>query len=161
MNIVWHSYPTVSALLVLSDSSRFPLARKAVDCFDAQNWPHRSLVLINSTGQPFRDGEIMVPRKDTEALRSLAVECAHGEWCVWWADDCWFSPDYIRAHMLVSAKERQTTVRTVTFYAVDSQRKAIGRMNTLTGFFRLCPQPREIHVLDGRELVLHFTREAS
>lgn len=159
MNIVWHNYPTVSALLVLCDSSRFPLARRAVECFAAQEWPHRNLVIVNSTGQSFMSGEICVPRKGTEALRKLAVECAHGEWCVWWSDECWFAPTYIHAHMLASSRERQTIVRTVTSYAVDSQRQALSRMEDLTGFFRLCQNPKEFHVIDGRELVLHFIRE--
>jgi len=103
-------------------------------------------------------GEIRVPRKNDAALRSLAVECAHGEWCVWWADDCWFAPTYIRAHMLASEKECQTSVRTVTGYAVDTQRQTTCRVEYLTGFFRL-GKPRQTRTIDGRELVLHFIRE--
>lgn len=104
-------------------------------------------------------GEIMVSRKKHAALRSLAVDCASGEWCVWLADDCWFAQTYIRAHMLAADKDCLTTVRNVTGYAVDTQRQTTCRVEYLTGFFRLGGKPKQTRAIDGRELVLHFIRE--
>jgi len=105
-------------------------------------------------------GEISFPpHKSFEFLKKVAIDCAEGEWCVWWADDCWFAPGYVRAHMRAADKLRYTQAWEVTACAAGTGRVTTCRVNNLTGFFRFNPRPKECHVIDGREMVLRWVHE--
>lgn len=173
--ILWHSHPTVTALLLLRDPSRLPLATKAVQCFEAQDWPLRNLLVVNTTSTALTPQDLWLPARALGWLKNMAVACATGEWCVWWSDDAWFAPGYLRAHMEAAGKKRITVASKVSAYGVDSQRRLDYRQGTLTGFFRLTapeypddgadePFSRKFddcYCLDCRELVLKFVREHS
>lgn len=99
--------PTVSALLPFGDVRRLGTARQAVTAFADQIYPHRQLVIANSTGTPVLADptplvrELMLPVRPTTigALRNAAVAAATGSWFVHWDDDDYQDPLLLVYHV--------------------------------------------------------------
>jgi len=77
-------------------------------CFDRQTWPHRELVIVDSSSEPFqiagRDNVRVVPSPLGTSVgrkRNLAVHEARGEVITWFDDDDWQHPDKLA--MLIEA----------------------------------------------------------
>jgi glycosyltransferase involved in cell wall biosynthesis len=102
----------VSCLMVTRN--RAALSQQAVDCFAAQTWPCRELVIIDDGEQdytPFlepyvRDGHAiryLRRREDPSlrlgALRNASIDAALGPWCMQWDDDEWYHPERISTQM--------------------------------------------------------------
>ncbi|MFT4587359.1 MAG: glycosyltransferase involved in cell wall biosynthesis [Candidatus Binatia bacterium] len=100
--------PKVSSLMLTGKSSeRYALARVAVDCWRAQSWENRELVIVNHGGTPLANGdprirEMMIERPEGMTLgemRNLSLEHATGEYVVQWDDDDWHHPKRIETLM--------------------------------------------------------------
>ena len=105
--------PLVSCLIV-TRGRLFP-ARFAVDCFRAQLWPERELVLVcDAPGTAIEtychalgDERIRIVTPDTPLaslgqLRNLSLGAARGEWVCQWDDDDLYHPDRIGLGMRVA-----------------------------------------------------------
>lgn len=101
----WHDHPFASAAVWFQDRTREPLLRLSIESFGKQDWPVKELVVLNTSGAPLA----WVPRhvRTLEIQRAMApvdawnllLDAARGEWFLTWADDAWFEPDYVRAHV--------------------------------------------------------------
>ncbi len=102
--------PLVSCLMV-TRGRLFP-ARFAVDCFRAQGWASRELVLvcdapgtaIEAYCRELGDERIRLVYPSTPAaslgeLRNLSLEAARGDWVCQWDDDDLYHPDRIALGM--------------------------------------------------------------
>ncbi|MFZ4719318.1 MAG: glycosyltransferase family 2 protein [Ilumatobacteraceae bacterium] len=102
----------VSCLMVTRD--RVELARRAVDCFAAQTWPDKELVIVDDGDADY--APMIAPYVDRGlairyvkltpehgrllgSLRNLSIDHAAGEWCLQWDDDEWYHPDRIATQM--------------------------------------------------------------
>jgi len=104
----------VTCVMLVGKEGREMLAHASIRSFLRQQWPHKELVIVNSTrDEPWgysllehlnlpRDlvREIFVPRPDKEALtmgdlRNLGVDAGVGNWFLSWDDDDWSHPDRI------------------------------------------------------------------
>jgi len=90
--------------------NRRDLARRAVECFAAQTWKHRELVIIDDGDEDYQPmlepyaaaGHQISYHRSTRidgvllgALRNRAIDAANGEVCIQWDDDEWYHPDRI------------------------------------------------------------------
>jgi glycosyltransferase involved in cell wall biosynthesis len=111
----------VSCLMVTRN--RVDLARRAIDCFAAQRWPNRELVVLDDGDQdysamiePFTAAGHRIRYERIErregvllgALRNRSIELADGDWCMQWDDDEWYHPDRIGVQM--DARRRGSAV---------------------------------------------------
>ena len=98
--------PLVSCLMVTAN--RGDIARVAIECFQAQTWLNKELVIIDDGGEDYSDMiaqfdcaslvryvklEPASPRLSLGELRNISIEEARGEWCVQWDDDEWYHPE--------------------------------------------------------------------
>ena len=89
--------PLVSCLCVTEGRSAF--MPWLLWCFDRQTWPHRELVIVDSSRKSFQ----MVGRDDVRVVsvppgtwvgrkRNVALQAAHGAILTWFDDDDWQHP---------------------------------------------------------------------
>lgn len=98
--------PLVSCLCVTEGRAAF--MPWLLWCFDRQRWPHRELVVVDSSPQPLQLADradvrvVAAPtRTSVAAKRNLALGAARGEVVAWFDDDDWQHPD--RLACLVAA----------------------------------------------------------
>lgn len=106
--------PLVSCLCVTHD--RVPLLRRAVACFQAQDWPSRELLLLHEPGDHATasfaaslqgDARIRVirfpagSRLSLGEKRNIALQAARGTHTATWDDDDWHAPSRLSAQMAV------------------------------------------------------------
>jgi glycosyltransferase involved in cell wall biosynthesis len=110
----------VSCLMVTRN--RAAIARRAVECFAAQTWTSKELVIIDDgdedyapmlapfleQGHHIRYVSARGPRLRLGALRNVAIDHARGPWCIQWDDDEWYHPERITTQM--NAANGATTV---------------------------------------------------
>lgn len=102
--------PLVSCLMVTRDRPR--LAERAIECFLAQSYPNRELVVIDSgESNDLQEGIEAIcyppikPHRERPAgrsmgeLRDLAVEKASGQYVCIWDDDDLYDPDRLSIQM--------------------------------------------------------------
>ncbi len=107
--------PKITAILVFDDKRRMRLARKAVNQFVAQSYPHKQLVVVNASGTPVTTH----PHPEVEehdwplgaedalptvgAMRNAALDRVEGELVYpFWDDDDVYDPHlltYLAAHV--------------------------------------------------------------
>ena len=101
----------VSCLMVTRNRTR--LARRAIECFVAQTWPNKELVIVDDGEQDYapvlanyqRDHRIVYRRLPPDSARTLgtarniSLELAAGDYCAQWDDDEWYHPERISAQM--------------------------------------------------------------
>jgi len=91
----------VATLLTGKCPERIKMAKIAVECFFAQDYSHRELLIVNHGEESlgFPDArEYMVTRdvyRTLGDLRNYAMECAQPNLVVTWDDDDWYAPNYI------------------------------------------------------------------
>ena len=94
----------VTAVMVTGlDSRRYPLARQAIRCFQAQTYPLKDLLIINHGDEdlapPFADDrirELRVVKHPDETigdLRNIGLREAKGDLILNWDDDDWYAPE--------------------------------------------------------------------
>ena len=110
--------PKVSCLMV-TQGSRFALAREAGREFLRQTWPHKELIVIDDSEDSRlerwvdsqAEAEIIFVRLPPKRhplgeLRNIALECASGEWIAQWDDDDHSHPDRLatQLHLVLSVE---------------------------------------------------------
>jgi glycosyltransferase involved in cell wall biosynthesis len=74
-------------------------------CFDRQIWPHRELLILDSSERPFvsvRDDVRVVtlsPGTGVARKRNLAIQAARGDVIAWFDDDDWQHPRKLAWHV--------------------------------------------------------------
>ena len=102
----------ISCLMVTAD--RLHLAERSVDCFLAQTYPNRELIVVDDGTQDYAPIVSRVPadrvihhrlEKDPAttlgALRNLSLDLARGELIAQWDDDDWFDPERLVRQIVV------------------------------------------------------------
>ena len=82
---------------------RYPLARIAIECFRAQTYPSRELLIVNHGSLALNPGDATIrelriakgPGDTVGDLRNFALDEARGDLIICWDDDDWYSPDRI------------------------------------------------------------------
>ncbi len=110
--------PKVSCLMV-TQGSRFALAREAAREFLRQTWPHKELVVVddsedsrlerwihNQAGADIVFVRLPPGRHLLGELRNIARDCASGEWIAQWDDDDHSHPDRLatQLHLALSVE---------------------------------------------------------
>jgi hypothetical protein len=100
--------PLVTAVMITGmHEARYALARVAIDCFRAQSYRNRELLIINhgpvslDTGEPWlRELRVRKSPRDTVGdLRNFAITEARGEFVMTWDDDDWHGPRRMEIQM--------------------------------------------------------------
>lgn len=157
--MIWHTHPFISCLLLVTDATRIGMALRAVECFNQQTWPLKELVVVNTTGRGLGIKSLDILPKSASVLRNMAEECAKGEWCVLWRDDCWFDPGYISAVMAEAGKDHVVTASPISVYRVSDKRQHPVHTDELKVWFRLKQlKVMELRAVEAHELVLKFVR---
>jgi glycosyltransferase involved in cell wall biosynthesis len=112
--------PLVSCLMVTAN--RASLARRAIQCFLAQTWSNRELIIVDdgckdyrdmlanalsapshhvvSGGPPIRYERIAHnPARRLGELRNMTLDLARGDYCTQWDDDEWYHPERIERQL--------------------------------------------------------------
>jgi glycosyltransferase involved in cell wall biosynthesis len=106
--------PLVSCLTVTAN--RVKLARRAIECFLAQSWPNRELIIVDDGAEDYRgmleeamaaapQGAVRPPIRYERIvhnpvrrlgeLRNMTLDLSRGDYCMQWDDDEWYHPDRI------------------------------------------------------------------
>lgn len=96
--------PRISCLMVTANRAR--LAERSVDCFLAQTWPNRELVIVDDGEEDYAPLLARVPAErlihhrlpknpatTLGELRNLSLDIARGALMSHWDDDDWFHPE--------------------------------------------------------------------
>jgi glycosyltransferase involved in cell wall biosynthesis len=95
--------PLVSCLCVTEGRAAF--MPWLLWCFDRQTWPHRELVILDSSERPFasarKDVRVVAlpPGTGVARKRNLALRTARGEVIAWFDDDDWQHPQKLAWHV--------------------------------------------------------------
>jgi glycosyltransferase involved in cell wall biosynthesis len=100
----WPDRPLVSCACVTEGRAAF--MPWLVWCFDRQTWPHRELLIVDSSERPFglssRDDVRVValpPGTGIARKRNVAVQAARGDLITWFDDDDWQHPHKLAWHV--------------------------------------------------------------
>lgn len=126
--MTWLEFPLVSGLMVFTRPEQLVAARASVESFFAQDWPHKELVVYNSTKCRFKSHwpsarrvrEMNLRAISLPRMEQLCLENADGEWCLKWLPDCVYEPGYIGAHMAQRDKQRLTVMGRVQALALST-----------------------------------------
>ncbi len=95
--------PLVSCLCVTEGRAAF--IPWLLWCFDRQTWPHRELLIVDSSEHPFvsaRDDVRVVTLSRGTAVarkRNVAIQEARGDLTAWFDDDDWQHPQKLASHI--------------------------------------------------------------
>jgi hypothetical protein len=102
------AFPPVTAVMITGlHRERYGMARVAIECFKAQTYPNKNLLIVNHGVQPLASGDprivelrLQKSRWQTVGdLRNLALEHATGDFVINWDDDDWHHPRRIEVQM--------------------------------------------------------------
>jgi len=104
----WNIFPSITGLMITAIPARHAFARQAAKDFLKQDWPHKNLVIVNTTGLPlfkpirlplFKRTEVTEISVATasDSLWEFGLSQCKGEWVADWQDDCRYSPRYLHA----------------------------------------------------------------
>lgn len=178
----WHRHPLVSAIVWFNDRTRLPLLDIALRAFQAQSWPLKEAVVLNTSGVPtgFHAGdvrEVYLHRGMTRAeAMNMLVDSARGEWVAEWPDDGWFHPGYLQHHLRDTRPDQVSVVVEQTVHLVNQDVTRCLRHweLALACYLRLGPFryptsgstpefirqfPRQRVLVRSRELVVRFLHE--
>ena len=95
--------PLVSCLCVTEGRAAF--MPWLLWCFDRQTWPHRELVILDSSERPFASARndvrvvALPPGTGVARKRNLAMRAARGDVIAWFDDDDWQHPQKLAWHV--------------------------------------------------------------
>lgn len=129
--IVSHARPPIVSC-IMPTYNRRPFIRRAIECFQRQDYDNTELVIVDNGTDPIRDllpndSRIRyshVPQKLTiGALRNLACQAARGEVIVHWDDDDWYPSYRIRKQVQPLIENRAEISGTSALYYYDSAKR--------------------------------------
>lgn len=147
--------------MVTTIPDRHDFAVQSVKDFTAQHWPHKDLVIVNSTHLPFPKLENVfeIPARNAESLWEMGVAQSKGEWIADWQDDCRYSPTYLHALARLRSREKRVSLMGYKGVCLDSGQE-VNVDNDGTAFslvFRFSPKVNgALTWLDRRELVTRY-----
>ena len=165
--------------MVLDRPQQATAARASIECFFAQKWPHKELIIFNSTGHrlvdscPWRYREIELRQRQPAQMLSLCFENSNGEWCLHWMPDCWYHSKYTEYHMAHRHKTHLTVLRNHRVFDLKNKRLVPSSDKTAVhwSFYRhfavelesAVPLEKQFNVVDELDnpsgLVVQFARE--
>ena len=115
-------------------ANRRELARRSIECFAAQTWENRELVIVDDGEQDYKplidrySDRVRIryhriaqnPELFLGGLRNLTLELAEGDFCAQWDDDEWFHRDRLTSQMRVLQEQQlDAVVLDALFLAAD------------------------------------------
>ncbi len=98
--------------MVTTQADRHEIAALSVEDFLNQDWPHKDIVILNSTGRNFprRENVFEIPIKTVyPGLWEFGLTQCEGEWIADWQDDCRYDSSYLR--LLARYRKKEAVVR--------------------------------------------------
>lgn len=127
----WIDFPVVTGLMVFTNPQQFTAARASVDCFFAQSWPHKELVVFNSTKLKLsrwwrKTNPTELHLKYTNYAKAIEIcrDNSSGEWCFNWFPDCWYEASYVSKFMEFKNKRQLTMLKNVDVFSLKDQSRA-------------------------------------
>lgn len=116
--------------MVFDRPQQITAARSSVECFFAQNWPFKELVVYNATRHRLIPWwkrrahalEIRLKLRLPGQMLGLCAENANGEWLVNWSPDCWYDPEYLGTLMQHRHKSRLVLLRNKQVYSLKDKK---------------------------------------
>lgn len=144
--------------MVASIAERHEYAVQAMDDFVSQDWPHKELVIVNTTG-------IVFPRRKyvrdiafatgiPADLAEAGAKCCNGEWLAEWPDACQFDPRYLR--ILARSKKigSKVCLRRFSACVLDTHEKtSVDNCERIGLSFRLSPLSGAVVWIDRPEIL--------
>lgn len=130
--------PLVSAVCVTRN--RPARLGRAIECFHAQTYPHRELVVVyESDDEPTKamiaplrhHPEIVIhevdvtPKRSLGELRNIGIRQAHGEYFCQWDDDDWYHAERMRTQVSAARDNGQTAVLLTNWLMFDGASKRV------------------------------------
>lgn len=112
--------PSVTAVMLTGlHRERYSMARIAIECFRAQTYPNRNLLILNhgeeslaSKDPRVREVRFVKSRWQTVGdLRNLGLELATGDFIINWDDDDWHHPRRIEVQMEAQGEDTAVLLR--------------------------------------------------
>ena len=137
-------------------------AVQAIMDFKAQDWPHKHLTIVNSTGHAFSNfndtTEIVAPPECAD-LWEFGLSKCQGEWVADWQDDCHYDRRYLHAMARLRSKDKRVSLLAYGGVCLDDKSKVNvendGTMFNLT--FRFATKLNgEPTWLDKRDLAFRY-----
>jgi len=156
-------------------------ARASADCFFAQSYPFKELVIFNAT--PYALSRWWPPRRKCLEIRlkprsptqmvAICLENSNGEWCANWLPDCWYGPEYLNVHMQHRDKQRIVLFRHKQVYSLKDKKLVLVSNDSVLcwSFYRHFPidleskQPlveqfgNRMEIDNPAQLIVKFARE--
>lgn len=131
------SHPLISCLTITR--SRPALLKRAIDCFNSQNYLNKELIILfeeddKQTSEFIRSTSlsnnirVIIVKKESEKklgdLRNIAIQNATGEFICQWDDDDWYSCNRLQYQydaLLASGKEACVLTQWILFHTTDQK----------------------------------------
>lgn len=111
--------PLISCLCVTR--GRLSLLARAIECFRAQNYPHKELIVVYEADdietftflKGISNDEIkphviaVEPKRSLGELRNLSIEIASGEFICQWDDDDWYHPERLTKQLASALRQNK------------------------------------------------------
>lgn len=123
--------PRVSCVMVTAD--RAAIARRAVNCFLAQSWPNRELVVVDDGNEDYTSllagipadrllyqRQPRTPEATLGRLRNRSLELARGALVAQWDDDDWYHPERLTRQVAVLGDTHDACVLAGTLMHLDA-----------------------------------------
>ena len=154
----WYQFPVISGLMLTSIAERHEIAVQAVDDFLSQDWPHKELIIVNTTGVAFPKHEHVydvefAPGMPVDLL-ALGAKRYTGEWVVEWPDSCCFDPRYLRILARFKKVGSKVCLRRFSACVLDTdEQTSVDNCDHIGLAFRLSPLSDDIVWIDKPELL--------
>lgn len=109
----WNVFPSITGLMITIIPERHAFAQQAAKDFLSQEWPHKNLVVVNTTGLPlFKHSGITEINAvaSSPALWEFGLSQCNGEWVADWQDDCRYFPRYLHALSRLRNKDKRVSL---------------------------------------------------
>lgn len=161
MVIDWHAFPAISGLMVTTVPERHAFALESIKDFSAQRWPHKEMVVVNTTPLAFPklEGVFEIPARNVPNLWEFGRTQCRGEWIADWQDDCRYSKLYLHAMARLRSRERRVTLSSYRGICVaDGQVVNVDNDDaTFSLIFRLAPNVTSVpNWLDKPEMATRY-----
>jgi hypothetical protein len=144
--------------MITSVAERHEHAVQAVDDFLSQDWPHKELVIVNTTGISFpRHTHVIdvdfASGSPADLLEAGTKRCS-GEWVAEWPDTCRFDSRYLRILARFKKVGSKVCLRRFSACVLDTDEETSVDNCDLVGLsFRLSPLSDDVVWIDKPEML--------